>query len=145
MSIKKIKLDFEIDELTNCIVNTKTKERFQTIIEPLDLFDLKKIKYQEWSFNWILENSKNDRKVYKLFIGGNSKIIHGLVSLSDKSDHVQMNLIENAKRNIGKNKTYDGVAGNLVAFSCKTSHELGYEGYLLFTAKTKLIPHYKKS
>jgi len=30
-----------------------------------------------------------------------------------------MNLLENAPFNVGQNKLYEGVAGNLVAFACK--------------------------
>jgi hypothetical protein len=32
--------------------------------------------------------------------------------------------------------------GNLVAFACKLSFERGYEGFVSFIAKTKLIDHY---
>lgn len=56
-----------------------------------------------------------------------------------------MKLIENNSFNQGKNRLYYGVAGNMVAFACKLSFELGFEGYLTFTAKTKLIEHYQKS
>jgi hypothetical protein len=38
---------------------------------------------------------------------------------------------------------YLGVAGNLVAFACKLSLELGFEGYIAFNAKTSLIKHYE--
>ena len=33
---------------------------------------------------------------------------------------------------------------NLVAFACKLSVDKGYEGYLSFESKTKLIAHYQK-
>jgi hypothetical protein len=33
--------------------------------------------------------------------------------------------------------------GNLVAFVCKLSFQRGYNGYISFTAKTKLISHYQ--
>lgn len=56
-----------------------------------------------------------------------------------------MHLIESAPFNIGKNKTYWGVPGNLVAFACKLSFQRGGEGYVSFLAKTKLIEHYEKS
>lgn len=56
-----------------------------------------------------------------------------------------MPLIENAKFNKGRNKLYKGVAGNLVAFACKISFERGYDGFVSFVAKTKLVEHYKKT
>ena len=36
-------------------------------------------------------------------------------------------------------------AGNLVAYACKVSFQNGFDGYLSFTAKTKLIDHYIKT
>ena len=56
-----------------------------------------------------------------------------------------MNLIENASFNKGKKKLYKGVAGNLVAFACKTSFEKKYDGVVSFVAKTQLIEHYKQT
>ena len=56
-----------------------------------------------------------------------------------------MHLLENAPFNIGNNKLYEGVAGNLVAHACKVSFQNGFAGYLSFTAKTKLIDHYVKT
>ena len=40
---------------------------------------------------------------------------------------------------------YEGVAGNLVAFAYKISFQKGYEGFVAFTAKTKLIKHYEET
>jgi hypothetical protein len=56
-----------------------------------------------------------------------------------------MNLLENAPFNLGNNKLYEGVAGNLVAFACKLSFQLGFEGFVVFTSKTNLINHYEKT
>jgi hypothetical protein len=75
----------------------------------------------------------------------NQKIIQGLISITDKGDHIFMDLIESAKFNKGKSKLYKGVAGNLVAFACKTSFEKGYEGVVSFIAKTQLIDHYTET
>lgn len=82
-------------------------------------------------------------EVYKLTISNNPNIIQGLVSLQVKSDHIFMNLIESAPFNIGKNKTYLGVPGNLVAFVCRVSFQRGFDGFVSFVAKTQLIEHYK--
>ena len=56
-----------------------------------------------------------------------------------------MHLLENAKFNIGKEKIYTGVAGNLVAFACKLAFDRGYDGYISFVSKTKLVEHYKET
>ena len=62
-----------------------------------------------------------------------------------EQDHVFIDLLESAPFNIGKQKIYEGVAGNLVAYACKISFQKGFEGFVAFTAKTKLIDHYEKT
>jgi hypothetical protein len=54
-------------------------------------------------------------------------------------------LIENHPLNVGRRKRFSGVAGNLFAFACKLSFELGHEGFVSFVAKTELIAHYRRS
>ena len=98
-----------------------------------------------WLFSWAAEYKLSDRKIYKLTIRDNPYVIQGLVSISDYSDHYYLHLIESAPFNMGKKKLYEGVPGNLFAFTCKCSKEMGYEGFVSFTSKTKLIEHYTKS
>lgn len=71
-------------------------------------------------------------------------MVQGLMSISKKKDHVFMNLLESAPFNLGKNKLYEGVPGNLVAYACRLSFQSGYEGFVSFISKTKLISHYEK-
>ena len=91
-----------------------------------------------------MENELNqaEREVYKLTIQNNPHIIQGLVSLTIEEDHVYMHLIESAPFNQGKGKVYLGVPGNLVAYACRLSYQRGFEGFVSFHAKTKLIDHY---
>ena len=139
-------LDFEIDKLTNSIENVISGDSFPTDVLPVTSHDLKNItKKNQWLFNWKHEFNQPDRDVYKLVITNNINIIQGLVSLSITDDNVYLHLIENAPFNIGKNKVYAGVAGNLVAFACKLSFRHGTEGFVSFRAKTKLIDYYIKS
>jgi hypothetical protein len=56
-----------------------------------------------------------------------------------------MHLIESSKFNKGKSKIYLGVPGNLVAFACKVSVEMGYEGFLAFDAKSAQIKYYEQT
>jgi hypothetical protein len=80
-----------------------------------------------------------------LTISGNPTVIQGLISITEREDHVYMHLIESAPFNLGNIKVYIGVPGNLVAFACKTSFHRGFEGYVSFTAKTRLIQHYENT
>lgn len=105
-----IYLDFEVDKLTNSIENAISGEVFDTLTVKLKPEDGKSIKKVEWVFNWHNELKDKTKQVYKLTTVSNPTIIHGLISLTDKGDHIYMHLIESAKFNKGKNKLYKGVA-----------------------------------
>src|SRR5204862_1032175 len=112
---RKTRLDFEIDSLTNSIVNTFTGDSFETDITRLTKTDLKSVtKKKGWLFNWTQELRFNDREVYKLTIVNNPTVIQGLVSFKIGEDNVFMHLVESAPFNIGQNKIYEGVPGKLV-------------------------------
>jgi len=139
-------IDIEIDKLTNSIENVITGDRFQTDVSLIDKNDVKSItKNDGWLFNWKSEYKQPDRDVYKLTIKGNPDVIQGLISITEREDHVYLHLIESAPFNLGRNKVYLGVPGNLVAFICRISFHRGFEGYVSFTAKTQLIEHYQKN
>ena len=143
---KKIELDFVVDRLTDSILNTISGDSFPTEISRLTQTDIKQItKNNKWNFNWKQELDSNSKEVYKLTIVNNPTIIQGLLSFTIKPDHLYMNLLESAPFNLGSNKLYEGVPGNLVAYACKVSFQNGFEGFVSFTAKTQLIEHYKKT
>lgn len=138
-------IDIEIDKLTNSIENVITSDSFPTGVLPLTRNDIKTItKKNGWNFDWKSEFLKPDRDVYKLTITNNTEVVQGLISLAVTPDNVYMHLVENAPFNVGQNKVYAGVAGNLVAFACKLSFQHGTDGYVSFRAKTILIDHYVK-
>jgi hypothetical protein len=125
----KYHLDITIDKLTNSILNTISGDSFPTDVHPVRKADLKTVtKKNGW-----------------LTIRDNPNIIQGLASISDYEDHYYLHLVESAPFNLGKNKLYEGVPGNLFAFTCKTSWDKGYQGFVSFNSKTKLIEHYEKS
>ena len=139
-------LDFIIDKLTNSIQNTISGDSFATEVLRLTKNDLKQVtKKNGWNFDWKSELSDNRKEVFKLTIPNNPGIVQGLLSLTLEPDHIYMHLLENAPFNIGQNKLYEGVAGNLVAHACKVSFQQGFDGFVGFTAKTKLIGHYQKT
>ena len=142
----EIGLEFKVDKLTNSIENIKSGDSFTTEISLLSKSELINLtKKNGWQFNWDSEFKIPSREVYKLTITNNPNIIQGLVSLEVKKDYVYMHLIESAPFNIGKNKTYLGVPGNLVAFACKLSFQRGGDGYVSFLSKSKLVEHYEKT
>ena len=143
---KPIQLDFIVDKLTNSIQNTISGDSFATDVLRLTKADLKQVtKKNGWSFDWKIELADNTKEVFKLTIPNNPSIIQGLLSLTLEPDHVYMHLLENAPFNIGQSKLYEGVAGNLVAHACKVSFQQGFNGFVGFTSKTKLIGHYERT
>lgn len=139
-------LDFVIDKLTNSIQNKISGDSFATEVLRFTKLDLKQVtKKNGWNFDWKLELTDNSKELFKLTITNNPNIIQGLLSISIETDHIYMHLLENAPFNIGKNKLYEGVPGNLVAHACKVSFQQGHNGFVAFTAKTKLIEHYEKT
>ena len=143
---KSIGINFEIDELTNSIRNLISGDSFSTDISRITRQDLKKItKKDGWQFDWKLELKHPERDIYKLTIVNNQSIIQGLISLELRPDHIFMHLVESAPFNKRQTKLYSGVPGNLVAFACKLSFQMGYEGNIAFISKSQLINHYKES
>ena len=139
-------LSFEIDQLTDSIVNAFSGDRFDTEVRLCTTADFKGVtKKLGWQFNWRSEVSNHNRMVSKLTIVNNPIVIQGLICIETMPDHVYMHLLESAPFNIGAGKVYIGVPGNLVAYACHQSFLLGFDGNIAFTAKTKLIQHYQKT
>jgi len=141
-----MELDFEIDKITESIEDSQTGEVYKTLVLPVMQADLKNVgKRNGWLFDWKLEFSQPEHKVYKLVAENEPDIIQGLISLEKDKGFVFMHLIENAPSNKGKGKQYLGVACNLVAYACKLSMEYGFDGVVSFDSKTALIAHYEKT
>jgi hypothetical protein len=85
---KKIGLDFEIDKLTNSIENAISGEVFETLV--VHIKEIKKIKKTDWVFNWHNEIKDKSKSVFALTTIHNQSIIQGLVSVTDKKDHIFM-------------------------------------------------------
>ena len=140
--VKKKEVSVEIDKLTNSIVNVITREIFQTEFQKIGA---KEINKKDWLFNWKKELLRKENEVYKMTTVENKNIIQGLVSLSIEDNFIFINLVENAKFNRGSGKIYEGVGGNLFAYACKRSSDIGFGGYVTFQAKTLLVSHYHKT
>lgn len=134
--------NIEIDKLTNSIENVITGEVFETEFSKVTN---KEIKKADWLFDWNKELKDKNNEVFKMTTVENKQIIQGLVSLSVQEGFVFINLVENAKFNKGNKKVYLGVGGNLFAFACLKSKELGFDGCVSFLSKTSLYEYYNKS
>ena len=132
-----------IDKITRSIEDVATGFSLQTSVLPVTKEDLKTVlKKNGWFFSWKRELNRNPN-VFRLVISKQPAIIQGLISYEVMQGYLFMPLVEAAPHNFGTNKQYLGVLPNLVAFVCKQSYDMGFEGVVSFKSKTILITHYK--
>jgi hypothetical protein len=142
--VKPRRLNFVVDKLSNSIEHIRTGKVLATRLIRMYPSDIVQLASLKWQFDWTLELQTPGHEVYALTTMDDPDVIHGFISISDEQDHIFMDLLESAPFNVGRNKQYDGVAGNLVAFACYRAFKKGYEGIVVFEAKTVLIGHYEK-
>lgn len=99
-----------------------------------------------WNFDWSIDRDKPsdpDIEYYKVgaFVGDE---LEGLIKYTRRSEELFnfVHLIELAPYNIGRDKTYDGVAGALFAYVALDSLEQGFDGFIVFESKSVLYNHY---
>jgi hypothetical protein len=133
-----------IDKITKSIEEAATGKSLRTVVLPASENDLKKVlKKNGWFFIWKKELKRNPN-VYRLLKKKEQDIIQGLISYEIMQGYLFMPLVEAAPHNFGSQKQYIGVLSNLVAFVCKQSFDMGFEGIVSFKSKTKLIYHYEE-
>ena len=130
---------------TETVQHSVTGEVSVTCITCAESTKRSQLRAADWLFDWHSELCRKDRQVLKIELLQEPSVVQGLVSLTDKGDHVYMHLVENVSWNKGKNKLYCGVAGNLFAAACKLSFDLKYDGVVSFVPKTQLIEHYQNT
>ena len=138
---------FIIDRITDCIIEVKSGRKVETDVSRVTNADLKTVlKKNGWKFNWRRELANPAKQVYKLKTIEGDERVQCMISIIPKPQDrlIDMPLIETAPHNFGRRKQYWGVPGNLVAFACKMSFEMGFDGYLRFVPKTALIAHYQR-
>jgi len=136
-------VDIVIDALTESVVEVSSGKIFKTEVTEATIIYLNSIhKKNGWKFNWKKEKKEINRLLYKLVLKSNTSILLGLISLETREDHVHIHLVEKTPNEFGMSKIYKGIGGNLFAFACKYSQEIGFDGVVAFSAKTNLIHHY---
>lgn len=135
------KIDLEIDELTDCLKDTKTGNLVDTEVKTLPRKNIKGLT-KDWAFDW--SKVDKDDMLRGVYVKGD-KTLQGLAAIKDlPAEHTMyVSLVESNPINRGANKRYSGVGGHLFAEACKQAKDKGYD-YIYFDAKTKLISHYEK-
>lgn len=125
------------------VIDVKTNTPRKIIIELVDERDYRKITKSRYWFDWKTEK---DHMVYKLRLSGSSDIL-GLMSLihEGKEKRITLNLLAVSKENRGKQKMYENIAGNLIAYACREALRLyALDGCVSLIPKTELKNHYIK-
>lgn len=115
--------------------------KINVVIELVTAEDYKKITKAKYFFNWNLEK---ENLVYKLRISFSDEIL-GLISLIhfEQEERFEIKLLTVYKENRGKNKKYDGIAENLIAFACREAVKKHAENACVsLLPKTELRSHY---
>jgi len=123
------------------IIDTSTGEKHSVEILPVEIDEFKTLRKDRYFFNWNIEK---DQEVYKLQIKGSSDIL-GLVSIERISQEwrIHIRLLTVSKENKGKDKKYDNIAGNLIAYVAKIAiREYGELACVSLRPKSQIAQHY---
>lgn len=125
------------------ITHIATSARKEVIIEKVTVDDYKVITKGKFFFNWKLEKAF---EVYKLVLIEKNEIV-GLMSLCDiiAESRFEIKLLAVSRENSGREKKYEGITGNLIAFACREALKFyGDHGVVSLLPKTRLKLHYMK-
>lgn len=137
-------VDIIIDEFTPCLVDSKTGKALDTAYAPVKISKSKALlmKREGWRFDWS-QPAKKGFDVFKLNLKG-SKEVEGLIALKTNEGFTEVDIVETAPPNFGKNGRYKGVGAHLFAMACQHSFENGNDGFVSFIAKSDLVEYYKR-
>lgn len=103
--------------------------------------DYNKITEERYWFNWKAETGYD---VYKICKSGSSDIL-GLISLDKhpEESRIEIRLLAVSKENRGKERIFNKIVGNLIAYACYMAMEkYGILSCVSLKPKTILITHY---
>jgi hypothetical protein len=125
------------------ITELSTGYRRKVIIRAVENDDFKILVKKRYCFDW--KSFRNEMMTYKLCCVDEPGVILGVIGIVDFEEEMRLEikLIANSKDNIGRNKKYEGIAGCLIAFSCrKAFRKYGDLACVSLIPKTELIAHY---
>jgi ribosomal protein S6E (S10) len=123
------------------IIDISTGEKHSVEILPVEIYEFKTLRKDRYFFDWKIEKNQ---EVYKLQIKGSSDIL-GLVSIERISQEwrIHIRLLTVSKENKGKEKKYDKIAGNLIAYVAKIAiREYGELACVSLRPKSQIAQHY---
>ena len=125
------------------LIKEKSTEKLHpVVIEPVTEKDYKQITKKRYFFNWKKEKAHS---VYKLRRNDSDDIL-GLVSFDTNTveEWIEIRLLAVSIENRGsENKTYEEIAGNLIAFVCREAiKSFKHNACIALEPKTDLAEHY---
>lgn len=121
----------------------ETQEEIPAEIIPISAKQLKQVMAtKQFDFNWLEEVHHH---LYAIRAVETVDIL-GLLALKDvpSEQRIEIILVEVSKRNRGKNKILERIAGCLIAWACRQAFDKKYNGFVSLVPKTELIVHYRK-
>jgi hypothetical protein len=123
------------------VQDTSTGRMHRIEITPVEAKDYEKIKKLRYFFDWKKEK---DQEVYQLRVIGSYEIL-GLISIEriPVEWRIHIRLLTVSKENKGKNKKYEHIVGNLLAFVSKIAvREYAELACVSLKPKGKIAQHY---
>lgn len=136
-----MEVDILIDEFTDCLVDRKTGDIVETEYSER-IYPIAKKDYAGWKFKWD-KTATNGYSIYELFLKDDD-VVQGRISLKIDGGVADVDIVESAPHNYGRNGKYIGVGGHMFAIACQCSLEAGCDGVVAFTSKSDLVEYYKK-
>jgi hypothetical protein len=126
------------------IIHLATSTVIDALVCEVQVSELTKIRQEAaFSFDWVIERNK---LLYKITPKAEEDNILGLISMTDypRELRIHIDLLELSKHQVGKSKTYDNLAGCLLAQACALSFMKGYGGFVSLLPKTSLSALYQQ-
>ena len=123
------------------ITEISTLKEYTVEILPVEDIDYKSLKKARYFFDW---KEEKEQEVYKLIRDGSEEIL-GVISVEriPTEWRIHIRLLTVSRENKGKDKVYDKIAGNLIAYVSKLAvEEFGELACISLRPKTPIAQHY---
>lgn len=118
-----------------------TGQKHLVEIAPLEKGDFKKLPVERYFFDW---REEAEFEIFKLMIQGKDDIL-GLISFKKITEEMRFHirLLTASRENVGKDKIYDRIIGNLLTYVAKLAvRDFGKWACISLKPKTEIATHY---
>ncbi|MFN0082835.1 MAG: hypothetical protein ACKVOM_09985 [Ferruginibacter sp.] len=128
--------------LQNAIIQNSNGFKHDVVATSIDITEIKRYK-KEFIFDFVALKKKG-LFVYKICKSNKGNILQGMVCFTPNMEILDCYNMELNNFNKRGSSLYNGVGKCMVALCCKISFDLGFEGFITFEAKSKLVPYYER-